>query len=178
MPSLGLLPGVWVAPSCFAVLLLELVLRRWRCVFQGPWCRRATLFTLGAMFKGLPTVAFLFLPKGSGPLWPPGQAVPDLVWAPCLWPVGVLHSFGVRGGRSTGLEILVLKQLPLLPLTFSPFENKRKLSNTYWIFYFVLNMAEPGLVGTGCDVRIALCFPKPLRSLGIAFPFERKGEAE
>lgn len=39
-------------------------------------------------------------------------------------------------------------------------------------------MAEPGLVGTGYGVRIALCFPKPLRSLGIAFPFERKGEAE
>lgn len=109
---------------------------------QGsPWDRRRSpLLRLGPVFKVPISLAFLFPPKGT--LLPVGPWACQSLFGGRAHAFGLLvcfHSSGVRGGMSTGLEILVLKQLSLLPFTFS-FENKRKqyLLN----LFFVPNMGK------------------------------------
>jgi len=59
----GFTPGLWVAPSCFVALLLELALWQPRCLIQVSECSRGDLllFTSEATFEDPPSLVFCSL---------------------------------------------------------------------------------------------------------------------
>lgn len=54
----GFMPGLWVAPSCFVSLLLELALWQPRCLIQVSDCSRDLLFISEATFEDPPSLVF------------------------------------------------------------------------------------------------------------------------
>ena len=55
----GFMPGLWVAPSCFAALLLELALWQPRCLIQVRDCSRGDLlFISEATFENPSSLVF------------------------------------------------------------------------------------------------------------------------
>lgn len=88
----GFTPGLWVAPSCFVALLLELALWQPRCLTQVSDCSRGDLllFTSEVTFEDPPFLGFLF-PQRETPLLKECLCLwaPYLALGPCLWHVAL-----------------------------------------------------------------------------------------
>ena len=109
----GFTPGLWVAPSCFVALLLELALWQPRCLTQVSDCSRGDLllFTSEVTFEDPPFLGFLF-PQRETPLLKECLCLwaPYLALGPCLWHVALFpflwsqrwneHCFGSLGSEA------------------------------------------------------------------------------
>lgn len=92
--------------------------------------KRSLLFTLGAAFKVPPFHGlFCSLKKECLCPWAPGRVSP--LFGHGFGVLVCFHSFGVRGGVSTGWEILILKQLEpsLLPFLSPSLKTKEYSPN-------------------------------------------------
>lgn len=103
----------------------------WMLAYVSPrGGKRSLLFTLGAAFKVPPFHGlFCSLKKECLCPWAPGRVSP--LFGHGFGVLVCFHSFGVRGGVSTGWEILILKQLEpsLLPFLSPSLKTKEYSPN-------------------------------------------------